>query len=149
MKRRGRSRSDPLNYYESPKLRRALVVNLISATEKSVWSASISSRIPTVILVVIDHQINYNWYNEPSAVSPFKSLKLRHAWLSLWDKHMTTGRINQIDIYFVSECETHTQKCSPTPTLKSAALCHWCSRIHNSNSKIWVCFDELDSSQND
>ena len=96
MKRRDRSRSDPLNYYESPKLRRALVVNLISATEKSVWSASISSRIPTVILVVIDHQINYNWYNEPSAVSPFKSFKLRHAWLSLWDKHMTTGRINQV-----------------------------------------------------
>ena len=21
---------------------------------------------------------------------------LRHAWLSLWDKHMTTGRINQV-----------------------------------------------------
>ena len=73
MKRRGRSRSDPLNYYESPKLRRALVVNLISATEKSVWSASISSRIPTVILVVIDHQINYNWYNELSAVSQYKT----------------------------------------------------------------------------
>ena len=24
---------------------------------------------------------------------------LRHAWLSLWDKHMTTGRINQITIF--------------------------------------------------
>ena len=24
---------------------------------------------------------------------------LRHAWLNLWDKHMTTGRINQIDIF--------------------------------------------------
>ncbi len=23
---------------------------------------------------------------------------LRHAWLSLWDKHMTTGRINQVTI---------------------------------------------------
>ena len=22
---------------------------------------------------------------------------LRHAWLNLWDKHMTTGRINQVD----------------------------------------------------
>jgi hypothetical protein len=21
---------------------------------------------------------------------------LRHAWLNLWDKHMTTGRINQV-----------------------------------------------------
>ena len=28
--------------------------------------------------------------------SPYKSLMLRHAWLNLWDKHMTTGRINQV-----------------------------------------------------
>ena len=27
---------------------------------------------------------------------------LRHAWLNLWDKHMTTGRINQITIMFVT-----------------------------------------------
>ena len=25
-----------------------------------------------------------------------KKLILRHAWLNLWDKHMTTGRINQV-----------------------------------------------------
>ena len=75
---------------------KALVGNLISANRELFWSASISSRITTVILVAIDHQINYNWYNEPSAVSLFKSLKLRHAWLNLWDKHMTTGRINQV-----------------------------------------------------
>ena len=24
---------------------------------------------------------------------------LRHAWLNLWDKHMTTGRINQVTIH--------------------------------------------------
>ena len=23
---------------------------------------------------------------------------LRHAWLNLWDKHMTTGRINQVSL---------------------------------------------------
>ena len=31
--------------------------------------------------------------------SQFHSIKLfilRHAWLNLWDKHMTTGRINQV-----------------------------------------------------
>ena len=31
--------------------------------------------------------------------SQFRSIKqfiLRHAWLNLWDKHMTTGRINQV-----------------------------------------------------
>ena len=122
MKRRGRSRSDPLNYYESPKLRRALVVNLISATEKSVWSASISSRIPTVILVVIDHQINYNWYNEPSAVSPFKSLKLRHAWLSLWDKHMTTGRINQVTCRPIQMSTRLTVSTQQAPPFDEASL---------------------------
>ena len=33
--------------------------------------------------------------------SQFHSIKLlilRHAWLNLWDKHMTTGRINQVTI---------------------------------------------------
>ena len=24
---------------------------------------------------------------------------LRHAWLNLWDKHMTTGRINQVSYF--------------------------------------------------
>lgn len=28
-------------------------------------------------------------------------LKLRHAWLNLWNEHMTTGRINQIACFFV------------------------------------------------
>ena len=40
---------------------------------------------------------------------------LRHAWLNLWDKHMTTGRINQVSYSdtsvakrkaFISECPT-------------------------------------------
>ena len=44
------------------------------------------------------HQINYNWFNEPFAVSQYKVFILRHAWLNLWDKHMTTGRINQVTI---------------------------------------------------
>ena len=43
-----------------------------------------------------DHQINYNWFNEPFAVSQYEAFILGHAWLSLWDKHMTTGRINQV-----------------------------------------------------
>ena len=34
--------------------------------------ACISPRITTVIQVVIDHQINYNCFNEPSAVSRYK-----------------------------------------------------------------------------
>ena len=30
-----------------------------------------------------------------------KSFILTHAWLNLWDKHMTTGRINQVTIVFL------------------------------------------------
>ena len=36
--------------------------------------ACISSRITTVIQVVIDHRVDYNCFNEPFAVSPYKSL---------------------------------------------------------------------------
>lgn len=38
--------------------------------------ACISHRITTDIHVVNDHQINYNCFNEPFAVSPYKSLYL-------------------------------------------------------------------------
>ena len=31
---------------------------------------------------------------------------LRHAWLNLWDKHMTTGRINQVTT-FPTRCELY------------------------------------------
>ena len=39
--------------------------------------------------------------------SQFHSIEafiLRHAWLSLWDKHMTTGRINQVTIVWQLHC---------------------------------------------
>ena len=36
----------------------------------------------------MNHQINYNWYNEPFAVSRIDLFILRHAWLNLWDKRM-------------------------------------------------------------
>ena len=34
----------------------------------------------------------------------YKLLILRHAWLSPSDKHMTTGRINQVSILLVFSC---------------------------------------------
>ena len=70
--------------------------NKYTPSVKSEFNACISSRITTVIHVTRDHQINDNWFNEPFAVSQYKQLILRHAWLNLWDKHMTTGRINQV-----------------------------------------------------
>ena len=52
------------------------VSNKHNPSEKSGFDACISSRITTVIHVVSDHQINYNCFNEPFAVSPYKSLYL-------------------------------------------------------------------------
>ena len=42
--------------------------------------------------------------------SQFHSIKLfilRHAWLNLWDKHMTTGRINQVTFLSKQETKAH------------------------------------------
>jgi hypothetical protein len=33
---------------------------------------------------------------------------LRHAWLNLWDKHMTTGRINQVTIHLHERTDVHS-----------------------------------------
>ena len=56
----------------------ALVFYLINAPipKKFRLLACISSRITTVIQVVRYYQINYNWFNEPFAVSLYKCLYL-------------------------------------------------------------------------
>ena len=96
--------------------RRALVFYLINTPiPKSGFLACISSRITTVIQVVRYYQINDNWFNEPFAVSRYRLLILRHAWLNLWDKHMTTGRINQVTtIPIGTRAVSHS---SPSPLL--------------------------------
>ena len=50
--------------------------NKYSPSKKLGFVACISSRITTVIQVVEIYQINYNWYNEPFAVSQYKCLYL-------------------------------------------------------------------------
>ena len=75
---------------------------------------------------------------------------LRHAWLNLWDKHMTTGRINQISIYRVSvrkRIQTHTHTLSTLSSTKpsqlSVALCHWCSNIQQCSIFFEFAISEL------
>jgi hypothetical protein len=46
--------------------------NKYTPSESRGLIACISSRITTVIHVAIYHQINYNWFNEPFAVSQYK-----------------------------------------------------------------------------
>ena len=67
------------------------VSNKYSPSEKSGFCACISSRITTVIHITIDHQINYNCFNEPFAVSPYKSLH--------WDMH---GLIFETSIWLLA-----------------------------------------------
>ena len=58
--------------------------------------------------------------------SQFHSIKLfilRHAWLNLWDKHMTTGRINQVTLF-----------CTPKPD-NQAAKPHTSAHPENGHAK--------------
>lgn len=121
--------------------RRALVFNLINTSlPKSGFLACISSRITTVIQVVRYYQINDNWFNEPFAVSQYKLLILRHAWLNLWDKHMTTGRINQVTILALTSVKTNSATRSllinNKPEWKFLNDC-WLNHINAGASVIW------------
>ena len=67
------------------------VSNKHNPSAKLGMGACISSRITTVIHVVSDHQINYNCFNEPFAVSPYRSL--------YWDMH---GLIFETSIWLLA-----------------------------------------------
>ena len=67
------------------------VSNKDNPSTKSGLGACISSRITTVIHVMNDHQINYNCFNEPFAVSPYRSL--------YWDMH---GLIFETSIWLLA-----------------------------------------------
>ena len=66
---------DSCNYYESPYEAEA-IGSVSNKYDPKGLGACISSRITTVIQVEVDHQINYNCFNEPFAVSPYRSLDL-------------------------------------------------------------------------
>ena len=67
------------------------ISNKHNPSTKSGIDACISSRITTVIHVVSNHQINYNCFNEPFAVSPYKNL--------YWDMH---GLIFETSIWLLA-----------------------------------------------
>ena len=102
-----------MNHHKCPKTI-GFVSNKYYPSVKLGIYACISSRITTVIQVVRDYWIVYNWYNEPFAVSQYKAFILRHAWLNLWDERMTTGRIDQVAIFEFGECHTEYDICSFT-----------------------------------
>ena len=67
------------------------VTNKHNPSSESGLSSCISSRITTVIHVRSDHQVNYNCFNEPFAVSPCRGL--------YWDMH---GLIFETSIWLLA-----------------------------------------------
>ena len=58
---------------------------------------------------------------------------LRHAWLNLWDKHMTTGRINQVSYKTFTRKQTLILKlCSLGTLTKPFSLVRCIARVLNS-----------------
>ena len=86
---------DSFGYYESPRNQARAWVGSVSnkhnPSTKSGLGACISSRITTVIHVMNHHQINYNCFNEPFAVSPYRNL--------YWDMH---GLIFETSIWLLA-----------------------------------------------
>ena len=73
------------------------VWNLTNTTlHKSCLFSWISSRI-TKGIQTITQQMNDNCFYEPFAVLPCKGFWLKHALFNISDKHLTTGRINQVN----------------------------------------------------
>ena len=67
------------------------VSNKYDPSTKSGFYACISSRITAVIHITVDHQIDYNCFNEPFAVSPCEDL--------YWDMH---GLIFETSIWLLA-----------------------------------------------
>ena len=84
------------------------VSNKHNPSTESGLGACISSRITTVIHVMNDHQINYNCFNEPFAVSPYRSL--------YWDMH---GLIFETSIWLLAGS---TRFVHPVPLASSAQM---------------------------
>ena len=72
----------------------------------------------------------------------FYSIKLfilRHAWLNLWDKHMTTGRINQVTLIkkwrntcHYSQYQPHAETESEDPVQHhTASVSQTCTILHS------------------
>jgi hypothetical protein len=107
-------------------------------------NACISSRITTVIHVASHHQINYNWFNEPFAVSPYNWFILRHAWLNLWDKHMTTGRINQVTTFHFHAIAPQRAQCviHPILAISHCWLLSWLGVCPLIDEQFWLWHQE-------
>ena len=99
--------------------------NKYSPSKKDSWAfyACISSRITTVIHVVGTIKWIITDLMSHSQFHCIDLLILRHAWLSLWDKHITTGRINQVTIVVLPPFENKINTLRDNGALGWDTLC--------------------------
>ena len=149
MNHRRREPCDSKSYYESSKSPKALVFYLINTPFPNSQGCKhvLAEDFPRLFQVNRYYQVNYNWFNEPFAVSLYKVLILRHAWLNLWDKHMTTGRINQIAITDLFYEETlggnRVLPLHPPPAITIKVM-QWYIKYHRDKMSIHIAlFDFL------
>ena len=90
-------RKTPIN---TPKSKLYTVFNIYNE-----FQIGITLRIHWVIVGKLGfYQINYNWYNEPFAVSRIDLFILRHAWLNLWDKRMLLAESTRLLSFWIECC---------------------------------------------
>ena len=85
--------------------------------------------------------------------SQFHRMKfiLRHAWLNLWDKHMTTGRINQVACVGRSRSQRHLSRATMAPKSRWSidkgyckhVFCYSTSTSRHSLAVITICVSIL------
>ena len=109
------------------------VSNKYTASKKSRFCACISSRITTVIQITSDHQINYNCFNEPFAVSTCKDL--------YWDMH---GLIFETSIWLLAGSTRFLSALAPgrpkpTPRANdSDERVHWSELVDSIETEISI-----------
>ena len=79
-----------------------------------------------------------------------KKLILRHAWLNLWDKHMTTGRINQVTTFARKSSDDehnllkqHALWFDPTESRGTATQAFVTQQTQTQEQWITSCFDPV------
>ncbi len=121
-----------MNHHKTRRTWVGSVSNKHNPSMKLGMDACISSRITTVIHVMSDHQINYNCFNEPFAVSPYRSL--------YWDMH---GLIFETSIWLLAgstrflQFQQRVRICNQLHSIQIQISSHCCTTFWNSPSLEW------------
>ena len=97
-------------------------------SEETHFRHVLALELPQLFQVENGDPINNGCCNELFAASLLQAV-LRHAWLRLWNKHMTTGRINQVASCWLRQAVTPLQE---TSTILYTAKMNYTSAVQPS-----------------